>query len=487
MFNNLKSFWAAFWDAFKKTYNKAFENSPPEQIQAFDDTSRVNFLSIFITKLNSLANAEATFDVVTDSEPVKPLQDLVKNVEDKRFEVTADMLGTGEVWVFPATDSAGALYHRYVRREHVSVLATQGEKIVDLVGVIDEYVDEKNNVYLLNRRHTLEGDVLTIETYITDGSNRRKSFEPWAEYVEIYRISGATSIGVGRFKSPVSSRGLSPIYGVPLNFGCEDIETRLFNDLAEIETELKNNKSILFVDPLILTKTNKGDLRRSTDGWSIPENIFPIDTRDGGGNNIDIFAPSYRFDQLYAKLGKDCERYEQQVGVDKGFLTEFTSANTATEIRRSNASTISLIDKIHTAINAGLESTVEADCLFLGIPYGDRELFSIKVDWFDVFADLDSQYNRIFTAAQNGYAEKTDVMQWLFPNLDVYELQEKLERIKVANQQNLIDFNMSNIAEKAKEGEGNASSSPSDEEEVEEKEAPTTESEDEKEEEKDEK
>lgn len=469
MFNKLKTFWSAFFNAIKDAYNRAYKDKPISLTQDFSDISQVNFLSIFISKLNNLVNTEATISLESDSVITEPLIALCDDLSNKRFEITAETLGKGDLYVFPATDSRGELYHRYVSSDSVRILCVDNEMITDVIGVIDEYVSNKGDVYLLNRRHTLDGDTLTIDTYVTNERNEIVSFELWDSLVKTYTIHGADNIGIGRYKSPVSSRGHSTVYGVPLNFGCKEIEDKIFNDLEEIEKEFKNARSILFADPLTLRKkvnvVKINGKRMTQDGWEMPENLFPIDTRGGNsGANIDIFSPTIRYSEFRDKLMDDLAQYEQQVGTDKGFLTPFESSNaTATEIRRANASTIALIDKIHNALKIGIQQTIKADALFLGI---SEDLYAIKIDWYDVFSDPDTQYNRIKEAAQNGYAEAIDVMQWLFPELTIDELQDKLDRIKEQKQQNLIDFNMQNI-EGIPTTEETAAEEPEIEEEVE--------------------
>jgi A118 family predicted phage portal protein len=238
---------------------------------------------------------------------------------------------------------------------------------------------------------------------------------------------------VGRFKSPTTSRGLSVVYGVPLNFGCEEIEKKIFDDLDMIQKEFENGESKIFADPLIL---RKGKDKVGADSWQIPENIFPIDTRGGTSSaSIDIFSPAIRYSEYQSKLVDDMKQYEQQVGTDRGFLTPFENGNatTATEIRRANASTIALIDKIHTAIKNGVIMTLQADAVFLNVA-GD--LYTVKFDFYDAFEDADAQYQRISNAVDRGVAEKSDELQWLFPNLTAEEREEKIARIEAQKQVN---------------------------------------------------
>lgn len=441
MFDKIKSFWGCFWTSLKEAYNRAFRDPPKEGTQDYRDTLNYNFLSVFVSKLNNLVNTEATFDIETDSTVAEPLGELVTDLESKRFDITAEMLATGDYWAFPSTDKSGNLYHRYIPQSDVRILDVDGEKLTSVIGVIDKYVGSDSKIYFLVRKHTLNGTTLTIETYTTNSAYQKEYFEPWAEFESIYTFANADNIGVGRFKSPTSSRGKSPIYGVPLNYGCLDIENTIFNDISMIEQEFKNAKSLLFADPLILSKSvktyiNSKGQKTTEGGWIIPENLFPIDTRGGqSGANIDIFSPTIRYSEFKDKLFDDMHRYEQAVGTDRGFLTPFesTTATTATEIRRANASTIALIDKIHNALKTGIESTISADALFLNI---SKDLYTIQINWYDVFADETAAYNRICEAVNDGRAEEIDQMQWLFPDLSKEELEEKLARIKEKNQTN---------------------------------------------------
>ena len=168
--------------------------------------------------------------------------------------------------------------------------------------------------------------------------------------------------------------------------------------------------------------------------YIIPENMYPLEKKGGvTGSVIDIFNPNIRSSEHYAKLVADMELYEKEIGVNKGFLTEPTpTANaTATEIKRSNNDTVSMLGDIHTAIDAGNKMTLLADSVFLNI---SPDLWSYSSDWYDPFEDPDAQWKRLLEAKSNGAAEEEDLIRWQFPNLSDKEVTEKLERIKAAKQ-----------------------------------------------------
>jgi len=135
-----------------------------------------------------------------------------------------------------------------------------------------------------------------------------------------------------------------------------------------------------------------------------------------------------RYSEHYSKLIDDMALYEKQVGTSRGILTpnETTAKATATEVKRANADTISLLDKIRTAIDNGNLMTLQADSVFLNI---SPDLWSYKSDWFDPFEDPAEQWKRLLEAFDRQAAERSDVIGWLFPKLTEKEIEEKLKRI----------------------------------------------------------
>lgn len=430
MFEKFKTFWSVFIDSVKKAYNKAAKGPLEETVQSWRDTCKTNFLDIFVRKLNNLANTEATFDVESDSSQAEPLKALCKDLEGKRFDITAEMLATGDYYVFPATNAKGEIIHSYLSQQQVRILDTDGEGITEAYGIIDWYVDKSNKVYYLLRHHKLDKTGTLFVSYsVTNDAGNKANLEKW-EYINgaKYSFANANHIGFGRYKSPTESRGKSPVYGVPLNFGCAEIEKRIFNDLNLIEDEFKNGKSVVFTDPRNL-KT-KEEMR----GYKIADNIIPINQKSGqSGSNIEIFNPNIRSSEHYSKLAADMSIYEKQVGTSKGILTdnETLYTATATAVKRANADTVALIGKIHTALDLGNEMTLKADGVFLNI---SPELWRYKSDYFDPFEDPSEQWKRLCEGSANGAAESADLVKWLFPNMTDDDIQLKLAKINAEKQ-----------------------------------------------------
>lgn len=433
MFNKLKAFWQKFWQTLKDAYTNAKKDPVTDNVQEWRDITRINLLDIFVKKLNNLCNTEATFDVVSDSTRSERLKTLAKDVESKRYKITSYMLADGDFWVFPAVNRHGEVIHTYLTQEQVRIIEIEHENITEVQGVIDWATDNHNKVYFLNRNHRLEDDgTLYIEYSVTNDLYEKAYYEPWSELDgRVYSFTNANHIGVGRYKSPTDSRGLSPVYGVPLNFGCRQVEDKIFADLVQIDKEFKNGESKIFADPTIL---RKGREKHGEESWNIPEYVFPINKRAGEtGSAIDIFNPALRFSEHYSKLVADFALYEKQIGTSKGILTdnETTETATATAVKRANADTLALLGNIRQAIDNGNEMTLQADAVFLNVPF---DLWTYTSDWYDPFEDPAEQWKRLVEAKDAGVAENIDLARWLFPNLSQEELNEKLARIQEQGQ-----------------------------------------------------
>lgn len=432
MFDKLKRFWTAFWSSLKTAYNKAFKNKPESNVQGWRDISAINFLAIFVTKLNNLVNSEATFDVESDSTQAERLKTLCKDLESKRFDITGGMLADGNYYVFPATNEKGELIHSYLASDQVRILNADGDDITEAYGVIDWYTDNDNKDYFLLRHHELDTDgTLTVSYAVVDKTFKPATLAKWEQYKdETYKFVGANHIGFGWYKSPADSRGLSPIYGVPLNFGCEEIEKKIFNDLKLIDDEFKNGKSVIFTDPRNVLKDTE------TKGYKIAENIIPIQQRAGqSGANIDIFNPTLRYSEHYSKLVGDMALYERQVGTSKGILTdnETSYTATATAIKRSNSDTIALIDKIRNAVDLGNKMTLEADAVFMNV---SADLWSYNSDYIDPFADMSEQWQMLKDAHSIGAITTKRMTKWLNPSMSNEDVEKELEAVEEENKAN---------------------------------------------------
>jgi hypothetical protein len=299
------------------------------------------------------------------------------------------------------------------------------DKMYEVAMVIDKKV-VKHREYRLIRHHILdENGTLYVYYYTTDKSGNEEYLAEWEHYKnDNVMYMNAFNIGVAYFRSPQDSRGLSQ-WGVPLNFGCEEVENQIKIARNNLDEEMHLMKSKLFADETVARRIGTKDGER----FDLPEGIYAIRKKAGvDGTLIDSFAPSTRYNDYKQKLIDAKADWEDMVGLDRGFLTEaeHTAGATATEIRTANTKTRSFVKKIQSAMFDGIKATLEADAVFLNIPF---DLYEVNVDFFDSFADETEQWNRLLQGRENGVVEDEDLITWLFPTLSEQEKADKIARI----------------------------------------------------------
>lgn len=426
-------FWSNFWGFVKKKIDQYDEEKKiVVKVQDWENITEYNPLAIANTKLTSLVCDEATVELQTDSTLVQPLIPLAENLEAKRYEICAMMNGKGGCFVTMATGEDDEPYHRIIAPADVSVYRMVADKMYEVAMVIDKKI-VKHREYRLIRHHILdENGTLYVYYYTTDKSGNEEYLAEWEHYKnDNVAYYNANKIGIAYFKSPQDSRGLSQ-WGVPLNFGCEEVENEIKVARKDLDEEMHLMKTKLFADETVARKIGTKDGER----FDLPEGIYTIRKKAGvDGTLIDSFAPSTRYNDYKQKLNDALQDWENQVGLDRGFLTEqeHTAGATATEIRTANTKTRSFVKKIQSAMFDGIKATLEADAVFLNIPL---DLYEVTVDFFDAFQDEQELYNRIVSAVDRGVLEKEDELRWLYPNMTDEEIADKLARIQANSQVN---------------------------------------------------
>lgn len=426
-------FWSNFWGFVKKKIDQYDEEKKiVVKVQDWENITEYNPLAIANTKLTSLVCDEATVELQTDSTLVEPLKPLSDNLQSKLYELCGMLIGKGGVFVTMATGEDDEPYHRIIAPADVSVYRMVADKMYEVAMVIDKKI-VKHREYRLIRHHILdENGTLYVYYYTTDKSGNEEYLAEWEHYKnDNVAYYNANNIGVAYYKSPQDSRGLSQ-WGVPLNFGCEEVENQIKVARNNLDEEMHLMKTKLFADESVARKIGTKDGER----FDLPEGIYTIRKKAGvDGTLIDSFAPSTRYNDYKQKLNDALLDWENQVGLDRGFLTEqeHTAGATATEIRTANTKTRSFVKKIQSAMFDGIKATLEADAVFLNIPL---DLYTVMVDWYDAFQDEQEQYNRIVSAVDRGVLEKEDELRWLYPNMTDEEIADKLARISAQAQTN---------------------------------------------------
>lgn len=404
-------------------------------VQKYDDIEHTNWLAMAVSKVANLACTETTYEVVSDSVLAEPLQELCKDIENKRFEIVYAMLGTGDCYIFPTMQNNKQLYHTVLGESNVVIMETEGENITKAMVILDTYKPDKGNrVFFLIRIHDLdENGTLTLTYYVVDEVGQPQHAEKWKDLQNtLIQITGANHIGFGRYKSPVPNREHYTVYGVPMNFGCGEIEKKLQKYEEMTDTEFDNSESRTFADPRNLHMAQK-DAKENH--YELPKGIIPLKMQAGLTNEIATHSPDIRYEKYRAKIDDLLSDYERQMGLSPGILTEneAMATGTATAVRRSNQDTISFVDLVHNALDAGNVMTLEADAVFLNIR---RDLWEYNSDYYDVFGDSAEQWQRLVEAFNAGAVSVERLTEWLFPKMTEEQIQEEIAKANLRNAAN---------------------------------------------------
>lgn len=408
-------------------------------VQRYGDIQHINWLAMAVSKVANLACTETALEVTSDSALADPLKNQCEDLEAKRFNIVDAMLGTGDAYIFPSFDEKGNLYHSLLDESRVVIIDDDGENITKAYAILDTYKPESNRVFFLIRAHELDANGnLTISYDTVDEGGNKQYVEQW-EYLngQTTQFAGVNHIGFGRYKSPVPTRGHSDIYGVPLNFGCGDIERQLNDTMTQIEYEFRNGKSKIFTDARNLRTVKDKDGKEE---YQIADNVIPLKQTGNTPPQIDIFNPTLRSSEHFEKLKQQLQIYERQMGLSQGILTEndAMATGTATAVRRSNSDTIAFINAVQASLDKGNTETLEADGIFLNIR---RDLWEYNSDYYDVFADASEQWNMLITALDKGAVSVERVTKWLNPQMTDEQVQEELDKVnaqKATNTQSAV-------------------------------------------------
>lgn len=420
-------------------------------IQKYDDIEHTNWLAMAVSKIANLSCTETTYEVKSDSTLVEPLQDLCKDIENKRFEIVYAMLGTGDCYIFPTMQDNKQLYHTVLGESNVVILETEGENITKALVILDTYkLPKSSRVFFLIRIHDLdENGTLTLTYDVVDEAGQSHYVEKWQSLKDtVTQVVGANHIGFGRYKSPVPNREHYTEYGVPLNFGCSEIEEKLRKYEEMTDTEFDNAESRTFADPRNLKIAAEDAKKLNSDKkitdknyngkepeYQMPKGIIPLRMTEGITNEIATHSPDIRYEKYRDKIDDLLSDYERQMGLSPGILTEneAMATGTATAVRRSNADTISFINNVQTALDVGNVMTLEADAIFLNIR---RDLWKYNSDYYDVFGDSTEQWQRLKEAFDAGAVSVERLTEWLFPKMTDEQIQEEIAKANLRNAAN---------------------------------------------------
>lgn len=458
MKNAIKNFWVALLSKINDKINQ-WLNAPKSKLPTMDagDDTVVNFFAMVVKKVLNRALMGAEFDVISDSTQAEPLKELCEDLNRNAYKITANMIAgnenisgnsVAECWAVPSfikVQGENKLVHSYIDGSRVLITGIRDDGEISECYMVLNVVKRNDKNYLLYRKHILsdEGD-LSISFFVADDNANivEVDIPEWNDLIygfdgngekqakeTIYK--GVNHIGFGRYKSPVIALNNDTEYGVPLNYGCGEIERQLADDVLNITHEMKASKKMLFPDWSIVKEDTRGNAVSL--GYAVDEYIYPIKKKAGvDGSLIDEYCPAIRYSDYAQKLEDDLCKYQAQMGVrDLITHTENTSGATATEIKSKNADNMALEHSIRKSLQQGNIMTLEADSIYLNIP---RDVWEYDEDFKDIYEDEQQTLNNWLTLLDRGVAEQSDIAKYWFDTLSDEEIAEKIERINESKQ-----------------------------------------------------
>lgn len=400
-----------------------------------DDLVHISYLDIAASKITNLSCVEATNEIKYESSLCAPLENISNTLQRLKSDIAHGALTKGGFYTVPYFDDSGTLRIMPLNSDYVRILKREGEQLRDVLIALETFTAKNGSIYFLIRRHTLDANGnLQITYFATQNGGALNNIPPflpehWKYCVENSEAyNGVNHIGFGYYRSPVNSRGIPTVEGVPMDFGCADTINKL-RELDKLEgMEFSDGKRILFIHPSIAKQIQDNGKQKLT----VAENVFLAGT-GGMGTTIDDyikqFNPEIRVEKYTPRRQELYVELENCMKLSRGIFTEntVTQGGTATEVRRSNAETLSFIDNVHNMLDRGDEMTLEACGIYLDIR---RELWEYASDYFDPFADPDKQFEQIRLGVQDGAISMSTETMWLKPSLSPEEAEAEIQKAR---------------------------------------------------------
>lgn len=421
----IRNFWKNILALFGK---ENIDNDVTEQYSIekytsnYEDTSNINFESIFANKLSNYTLSDSNIDIEGDDKRTELLKDTLKRLmKNKRLKKTLSRaIGSGGCLVVPYVANK-KMYFSIVSQSRLRINKKIGEDIVDCTLLAEHIIRNQKNYYRWTD-YTLENGTLyirhkaTLETSTIDLG----VIEEW-ENIEDMAITNVDKMPFMFLISPIDNRSEMDDYGVPITYGCEKQISRILHDLEMIDREYDLKKCFIGADSTMF----KGE-------GALPLNGLYKKINAGDDNFWEVFDPAYRDEPLFRKLAEDCSLLEKQIGTSEGILTKLETSNaTATEIKKKLKDTFDLVDDIRDSLEYGLKDFLYA-CDVLAdyynlTPPGEYEL---KCDWsYSLVEDTQQEFSQLVQGKNQGVISKGELRQFIKPHETLEESEEKVKKI----------------------------------------------------------
>lgn len=401
-----------FWNLIKSLFGiKKIATSIKQQEdnQTYADeylnVGNISFTTIFSNKLATQAMADSTIQIPEDNKRAELLNVCVNDVWDKMKKIVTSALAVGGCLIVPYVNNGKILYN-IIKQNRLIINSRDGEKITNATVLADCMTINNTNYYRLTN-YSVVNNTLYITNKTISEFGAIAIVDEWKDIKDI-AISNVDRVLFGFIKSPIDNRKDTDVYGVPITYGCKEIEDDIKTCMQQIRDEFELKQVRLQADDRTFKKDPKT-------GKPIIENKLFMAGWSEKGNLFNIFDPAIRESSYYARLNNLFELFEKQVGTSRGILTKLESYGaTATEIKNAVGDTFAMITDIRKAIEKGLKDYIYA-CNILANYYSltPDGKYNINFDWsYSMIESTTETWQQMKDGQSIGTRKKAELRAW---------------------------------------------------------------------------
>ena len=391
--------------------------------EEYEDITKVNFTSIFASRLATLAVSESVADIDGDNARAEFQKECLKAIWANRKKITSRMLGTGGCVTAPYVKD-GEMLLDIIPQARVIITQKHGDRITGAV-ILADSIKRNAKAYYRLTEYRVEGNTLHITNRIIDDSGSSATVAEWKDIAD-HSISGVDRVLFAFFKSPIDNRKTADDYGVPVTYGCDGLMKEIQTTLKEIDKEFMQKQARTFADERLFRFDQKTGKR------ILPSEAFIAGNMEGSNTAIEVFSPEIRDSSYYNRLVNLFELLEKAVGTSKGILsTPETRGATATEIKQSIYDTYALVADIRTVLEKGIAEYLKC-CDILANYYSLSPMgeYDLSFDWsYSMIESSTETWAQLKDAQAMGIKSKAEVRVWL-TNETLEEAEEKIMEIQ---------------------------------------------------------
>ena len=370
-----------------RTINRFIKQDVTEsdaQAQRYMTNSLFSAIAVLARKVARKTMSQSEINVIGENPRAKYLDEQLQRFMDDVVIAVTRMCGTGGVILKPVTTSYNDEIYvsilpqtRFVPIEFIGKRPLSGYIAAD-IAVIEDKEFYRIELHSIN----FDANIYSIKQIVFDGEKvvPIETVPQWAGMEEEQQITGVDRMLFGFMRCPADDKKDSiGYYGVPLDFGNEELAKIIQNQVARLESEFVKKESWIGIDQRLLDGNGK-----------VPESndkMFKMLTAGGKKDELfwQEFSPNIRNESLIAGLDAYLSLYEKASGVSQGIMTEVEGGNvTATEIRQRQGDTFDTIDAVRKSVENAINDLIYAMNVIADVnlitPSSDYE---ISYNWDD--------------------------------------------------------------------------------------------------------